>query len=261
MKLLAVIAWVSCFCLWPFQLEAERQTLHVICDIWPPYQMVEDNGIGGFSTRIVQAVFDKMGIRTLKIKPYPWKRAVVMIKNGSADALFSANHTEERALFAHYPEEMIVQSPWVMWVRGDSGLKYDALDDLRGKRVGVVRGYSYTPEFLDFVGNNAFGEEVLNDVMNFKKLNAGRVDFVVAEQRNGHHITRELGFRDIVPLEQTPVKVDGLYIIFNKRNVPPTLVEEFSEELKKFKQSPRYRNLRYRYFTFPHPSPDPLSGH
>lgn len=248
MKILTFITWMIFFSLCSVDLNAKTSVINVICDEWAPYQIVEENGVSGFSTRIVESVLEKMGIDTRRIKPYPWKRAIIMLEKGSADALFSANYTEARTEFAYYPEEMLVQSPWVMWARKDSGLKYDSLDDLKGKRVGLVRGYSYTPEFWDFIKKHASYEEVSNDVMNFKKLNAGRVDYVLAELGNGLYLAGKLGLNRIIPLKNNPVKTDGLYIIFNKKNVSRQLVDRFSDELKKFKRESLYRNLHDQYF-------------
>lgn len=250
MKIISIITWLIFFSIWSVDLNAETKAINVICDEWAPYQIVEKNRVSGFSTRIVQAVFSKMEIDIREIKAYPWKRAITMIKNGSADALFSTNYTEARTEFAYYPEEMIVQSPWVMWAREGSGLKYDSLDDLKGKSVGLVRGYSYTPEFWDFVKKHAVYEEVSNDALNFRKLNAERVDYVIAEMGNGLYLIGNLGLDRIKPFKNTPVKTDGLYIIFNKKNVPRSLVDKFSNELKKLKQESLYANLLDQYFNY-----------
>jgi polar amino acid transport system substrate-binding protein len=227
---------------------AELQMIDVICDEWPPYQIIENNHISGFSTKIVETVFERMKIDVKSIKAYPWKRAITMIENGKTDALFSANYTKERAKFAFYPEEMLVLSPWVMWVREEDNLKYESFDDLLGKKVGLVRGYSYTPEFWNFVKKHKIYEEVANDEQNFKKLNGGRVDFILAEFGNGLFIVKYLGLNKIIPLRNNPVKSDGLYIIFNKKNVTKSFVDKFSDELKKLKQESLYEYLYQEYF-------------
>lgn len=193
-------------------------------------------------------VFERMNIEFVSMKAYPWNRAIKMMENGTADALFSANYTKDRTEFAYYPKETIVDSPWVMWVRKESGLKFESLNDLIGKRVGMVRGYSYTSDFRDFIRTHTLFEEVASDEQNFRKLNGGRVHYIVAELRNGAHIVRSLGFDGIIPLDKNPVKFDGLYLIFNKRNVPRSLVDQFSVELGKLKQEPVYKALYEKYF-------------
>jgi len=213
--------------------------------------MVENARITGFSTRIVKMVFDEMKTDIGNISTYPWKRAIVMLKKGKADALFSANYTQDRTAFAFYPEEPIVISPWIMWVRKENPLKFESFEDLIGKKVGVVRGYSYTPEFWSFIKKHKIYAEVVNDEMNFKKLSAGRVDFIVAELGNGLFISRTIKLDEkIIPLLNNPIKKAGLFIIFNKNSVDKSFVDKFSTELKKIKGGSFYKYLYYKNFGF-----------
>lgn len=229
---------------------AEMEKIELICDEWPPYQIVENDQVSGFSTKVVKTVFERMKVSVKSIKAYPWKRAITMIEKGKADALFSANYTEERTKFAFYPDEKIVNSPWVMWIREEDELKFESFNDLLGKKVGLVRGYSYTPELWNFVKKHNIYEEVTNDEQNFRILNAGRVDYITAELGNGIFIVKNTGLNKIIPLKDNPLKSDGLYIIFNKKNVPKSFVEKFSEELKKLKQESLYKFLYDEYFKF-----------
>lgn len=231
-------------------VNAAIKKLYVICDEWPPYQILEGKRLSGFSTKVVETVFERMKTAIRPVKIFPWKRAITMIETGMADALFSANYTEERTRFAFYPEESIVSSPWVMWVREDEGFKFNSLNDLLGKKVGMVRGYSYTSELWNFVEKHNIYEEVPNDEINFRKLNAGRVDFIPAELGNGLHIVKKLKLNNIIPLTKNPVKTDGLYIIFNKNSVSRAFVDQFSDELQNLKKEPLYRDLYNEYFDF-----------
>ena len=247
-KIIVLIVFLSAFVT---NTNAELQNINVTCDEWPPYQIVENDYVSGFSTKVVKAVFERMKVNIKSIEVYPWKRAISMIEKGIADALFSANYTKERADFAFYPDEKIVDSPWVMWVREEDELKFESFDDLLGKKVGLVRGYSYTTDFWNFVKKHNIYEEVTNDEQNFKKLNAGRVDFIAAELGNGFYIVKNMEFNKIIiPLKENPLKSDGLYIIFNKKNVNKSFVDKFSNELKKLKQETLYKFLYEEYFKF-----------
>jgi len=225
------------------------QEMDLICDEWPPYQIVENDKITGFGTEIVKTVLERMEVKISTLHVYPWKRAITMMEKGDADALFSANYAKEREAFAWYPEEALIQSPWVLWVREEDGLKFDSFEDLKGKRFGVVRGYSYTPEFWDFIKKNAQPDEVTDDETNFRKLNMSRVDYVAAELGNGYHLLKNMKLNKIVPLKDKPIKSDGLYLIFSKKRVSKETAERFSAELKKFRQEAKYEILWKRYFS------------
>ena len=227
---------------------AGNRPLNIICDRWPPYQTVINNQVEGFSTAIVKMVFQRMQVGIDKIHAYPWRRAIAMIEAGKVDALYSANFTRERAGFARYPDEPLVTTPWVMWVREGSGLRFRSMDDLEGKRIGLVNGYSYTRELWDYVNKHRNVEIVPNDELNFKKLHAGRVDYIVADLRNGAYIVKHFGFDNLVPLMEQPIKFVGLYIIFNKKTVPQSFVVRFSEELKALKKEAVFVEMHEKYF-------------
>lgn len=223
-----------------------RKPVRLVCDIWPPYQYEESNRVTGFSTEIVEGVYDSMGLTAESIKAYPWKRALSILESGHADALFSVNYTPDRMTFALYPKEVLFEAPWVIWSRGAGG--FDSLEDLKGKRVGVVLGYSYTKEFWDFIETHCSVEKVSSDEINFKKLEFGRLDALIAEYGNGRHIVKKYGLHSVKPRLNIEIKRDGLYIMFNRDVVSESFVTEFSEKLAAYKMTAAYQELRRKYF-------------
>ena len=218
----------------------------LVCDIWPPYQFKQAGHLSGYSTDMVREVYASMGITSETITPFPWKRALTIVETGNADALFSANFTADRLTFARYPEEPLFETPWIIWTH--KGRSVASLEDLKGKRVGVVIGYSYTPEFWQFIETYCTVEKVSLDEINFKKLEFGRIDATVAEYGNGLHLLRTLRLQSVVPQPEVEIKRDGLYILFNRKNVPQSFVDEFTKKLKEFKKSARHKELREKYF-------------
>lgn len=225
---------------------AGASTHVLVCDIWPPYQVKGQDGLEGFSVEVVKAVYFRMGRETPDIVAFPWKRAVDMVKHQRALGIFSVNYTDDRAFFMRYPEEPLVVSPWVVWTR--KGDRLESLDDLKGRKVGVVLGYSYTDEFWDFIEKHADVEQVHSDQVNFHKLHAGRLDAVIAEFGNGYHLKTTLGMDRIEPNRNIVVKKDGLYIAFSRDVVSQDFVNAFSRELKAFKKTQGFYQLRQKYF-------------
>ena len=227
---------------------ASSQSLSLVCDNYPPYQIVRNGSVDGYSTRLVRVILKEMGVGITSLDVLPWKRAMGHLENNMADALFSANFTKERAAFAHYPSESLVQSPWVVWVREDTALQYNSFEDLNGGIIGVVRGYAYTPEFWQYLNRQQNFEEETDDDTNFRKLSAGRLQFVIAELGNGYQIIHDLQLQGIVPLTDRPIKTDGLFIIFNKKTVSKEFVDEFSQKLRSFRSTEAYRSIHDSYF-------------
>lgn len=224
-----------------------QEPLKLVCDIWPPYQTHYQGTVTGFSTQVVHAVLENMGAKVESTKAFPWQRALEIIRSGDAHALFSANHTPDRETFARYPSEPIVESPWTIWTKDK---EISQLTDLKGLRIGVVQGYSYTPEFWNFIETFCDVELVHSDAINFKKLSLGRLDAVAAEYGNGIQIVRSLNVSSIRPIKSITIKTDGLYVIFNKRLVSQSFVDTFSQHLSQFKKSEKYQNLYRSYFWF-----------
>jgi len=223
---------------------AEKPT-RLVCDIWPPYQTQVGDEVQGFSTEIVRAVYQRLNAPIESIMAYPWKRTLQILESGNAEALFSANHTIDRETFAFYPAEILFESPWVIWTKGSKNIQ--SLEDLKGETVGVVMGYSYTPSFWDFIQTYCKVEEVTADDINFKKLNIGRLDAIVAEYGNGRYLVEQMRLEGITPHKDIIIKKDGLHIIFSRKNVSRDFVRRFSDELKLFKTTEQYKALRHKY--------------
>jgi polar amino acid transport system substrate-binding protein len=128
-------------------------------------------------------------------------------------------------------------------------LAFHSLADLDGRTVGVVRGAAVSPEFWDFVKSHRNYEEAVDDDEDFRKLLAGRIDYVVASYANGMLERRRLQNGDLIqPLPGAVLKEDAMYLIFSKRTVSPELVNAFSKALRQFKQTGEFRAIFQRYF-------------
>lgn len=236
-------------------IHAEVKSLKIGSDDWPPYEFKAGapghEYVTGFSTEVVQAVLKKMGVGIVKIEQYPWARGEKMVIDGSIDMLFTAASSEARAQITYYPSESLMESSWAFFIRKeDEGkLKYESLNDLKGKRIGVVRAYAYTPEFWKFVETEKNIEEVSGDHANLKKLQAKRFEMIVMDYGNGLALIKSMGLSDqIVPI-QNPLKSISLYSIFTRNAlVDKDFVDRYSSALKTFKATPEYKVIFDKYF-------------
>ncbi|WP_158948158.1 substrate-binding periplasmic protein [Pseudodesulfovibrio cashew] len=223
-----------------------RQPGRLVCDNWPPYEFEDGDTVQGFSTDVVRAVYKDMGVPIESITVLPWKRALTDLEQGKADALFSANDSPIRRRFAHFPTEPLAVSPWIVWSR--KGDVPPTMDALKGRRVGVVIGFNYTPEFWDFITLYCHVQQVATDESNFLKLAQNRIDFTVAELHNGMYLLNKLALTGILPRPNLEIMRNGVYLIFNRKLVDQTFVKSFSDRLRIFKTGAAYRKLRLKYF-------------
>lgn len=233
---------------------AEEKQLNIITDEWPPYEfLVNEPGnrhISGFSTDIIVAILKKMNVGINdNIKQYPWIRADKMIREGSADLLYTATNNDEREKETYYAYEPLIDSCWSFFIRKeDEGkINYNSLDDFNGKRIGVVRGFAYPAEFRDYLKKENSFEEVTTDDLNVRKLIGKRFDIIIMDYINGLRLLKDLGVTDKVVALQKPLKKISLYAVFSKITVKKEFVDQFSTELKTFKATEEYKIIYDKY--------------
>lgn len=229
--------------------------LKIATDDWPPYEFKEgapgNEKMSGFSTEVIEAVLKKMNVEISgRIEQYPWARGEKMVIDGDVDMLYTAATSEKREKITHYPTESLMESSWSFFIRkeDEATLKYDTFDDLKGKKIGVVRAYTYTPELWAFMEKEKNFDEVVSDELNVKKLMAKRIDFIAMDFGNGMALIKKMGLADKIVVLKNPIKSASLYAIFSQKTVDKDFVNKFSAELKTFKATPEYKAIFDKYF-------------
>jgi len=231
-------------------LRSVAAPLELVTDQWIPYENLSDAAAPGFSTEVLKQVFAAMG-QEASFEEFPWARAAELVFRGERDAIFTAFYNEERAQFCYFPKEPLAQDKWILFIRSAdvSRLQFSSFEDLVGHEIAVLRGASISPEFWDFVRQHQNVTETASDETNFRMLEAGRVDFVVASSVNGARLIDALGLKgEVEPLLSRSLKEDNLYVIFSKERVSPEFVDAFSEALRQFKQTDAFRAIYHKYF-------------
>jgi polar amino acid transport system substrate-binding protein len=231
-------------------LRSMAAPLQLVTDQWIPYENLSDAEAPGFSTEILKHIFAAMG-QEASFEEFPWARAAGLVFRGERDAIFTAFYNEERARFCYFPKEPLARDKWIFFVRtADVGrLRFSSFEDLVGHEIAVLRGASISPEFWDFAHQHDNVAETASDEADFRMLEAGRVDYVVASFVNGVQLIASLGLDGkIEPLLSRSLKEDDLYVIFSKARVSQDFVDAFSEALHQFKQTEEFRAIYRKYF-------------
>lgn len=248
---LAFILVLILVCLVPLAAHGGQGSLVAGTEEWPPYAYtVPDGSIQGMSTDIVRAVLGRMGVGLGELASYPWVRGLKLLEGGGLDLLYSAVYDPARLRFGRYPKTPLFLTQWVFFIRKqDAGkLRFRSMDDLDGRRVGVVRSYSYTPEFNRYLRSGGESVEVSSDRANLELLLRGRVDYAVLEYMNGLALMARDGLGgQLVPLTGEPLGVIRLYPLFNRINVSQDFVDRFDRELAAFKRDKAYDEIVNRH--------------
>jgi polar amino acid transport system substrate-binding protein len=181
-----------------------------------------------------------------------------MVYRGERDGMFSVLRTSERERICHFPDEPLKQEKWVFFVRtADVGrLKFSSFDDLVGHDVavhepaqGVFEKPTVSPELWKFLLEHHNMIETMGNVVSFRMLAAGRVDYALANLTTGMRYMEVMGLTGTIePLLSRSVIEDGFTVCFNKARVAPSLVEAFSRALREFKKTETFQAIYRKYF-------------
>lgn len=146
---------------------------------WPPYTSATLPEQGK-SSQVVKAAFALAG-DNLTIKFYPWQRAVDEATNNPDVLGYFPEYLDPKSscIFS----DPIGHGPLGFAQKADQPVMWQSLDDLKGKKIGVVTGYVNTPEFDDKVANKTLlADTTSSDSKNLLKLANGRLDLAVIDQ-------------------------------------------------------------------------------
>lgn len=200
---------------------------------FPTMYADERRQAAGVYPAIVRRAFDKMG-EPVHLVAEPFKRVLADLRGGKM-GVGSLVQTAERGALADFSAPYMVEQVAVYYRRG--GEPYLGLDSLRGRNVGVIRGWSYERRFDAARAAGQFNvEEVGSDVQNFLKLNAGRIDYALATTLAGEALSAEPRFAGIVASPQLLVSVP-IRIAFNKAAGRKALLRRFDDTIQAMRAS------------------------
>lgn len=118
------------------------------------------------------------------IKRYPWPRAERNARAG-AGLIFGLPKNAERLRDLRYSDPAGSTTLWLV-TRSDATFPFNTLDDLRGKTIGAVRGYTYGEDF-ERRRNKVFrvDDDIASRSARLQRLLLKRVDAVLLVQPSG----------------------------------------------------------------------------
>ena len=210
-------------------LMVQAQPLIAIDNANPPFMYQHQGQPKGLYPVLLQGVFQRAGI-TVEIQAMPWKRALMRGGRGEL-GIGGIYKTASRLAIFDY-SQTIFEEKLIVYVRRGTATSFHALSDLYGKRVGVIRGWSYT-EALDKALNDGsiMARASGSDEANFKMLALGRLDAVIAIELAGQHIVQQLQLDQVVAL-QPALSINSTHLVFAKQAKQQALLQRFDQSLE-----------------------------
>ena len=242
MKEIKIIVFIIILSIPFFAVNGKSEAITLGYVEFPPYEYEKDGKPAGIQVAIVKTLFKRAGI-PLKLRPLPFKRAYEKAKHGEIHGLFNFYKIKKRLPYFDYSEP-VIENPLVFFVRKDSNIKFNTIKDLRGLKVGVIRGYTYGEGFDESL---LFLREPTNShLSNFQKLISRRIDAYCCDKLVGIHVTRQNNLWSEIKILPASLKVMDGHIGFTKgKHID--VIEKINVQIRIMKQNKEIDQIVIQY--------------
>jgi len=201
----------------------------------PPFMFLTSDGkASGIYPAIITEAFERMGV-PVKVSAIPWKRALANMEMGEA-GVAGIYKTIERSGKCDFSDYLFVEKVQVI-VLAKRMFPYSGLQSLQGKRLGVLRGWSYGDEFDKARAAGLFTvEEVESDAQNLAKLKNDRLDAVLAIKESGDASMSGFGSPQAFVALEPPLSETPTYLAFSRQADKAELLKSFNKALASMRQ-------------------------
>ena len=221
--------------------EAVRPAIVVDVDAEnPPFMSSRAGDAVGLYPALIRAALGRCH-DNVRVQAKPWRRAFVEIDKAQAGVGGLYRNAERLAKY-DFSDPIYVENIAVFY-RTVQPFDFRTVADLYGKRVGVLRGWSYGDDFDVAKRNGSIAtEEVSSDRSNFLKLTDGRLDAVLAIEESGQAAMAASGLHGI---EQANAYLASypVYLAFSKKAAKSDLLVCFNKALAEMKQDGAFERI------------------
>ncbi len=233
----------------------ENNKLSIYVDnSYPPYMYgLEGGGIkaDGLYPKLIEAIIKKAGLNA-KIQAYPWKRALMHGDNGSG-AVGGAYKNDERIKKYDFSNPLY-QEKIVVFVNTNRQFKFNSLEDLKGKVVGVNRGWSYGQKFDTARENKLFEVDIANNsTALFTRLAFNRIDCIILDKLSGEAFVKKT--KQLIKMNlnmnkdcniitlSPPLTVNNAYLMIPKKLKMSDFLKKFNQTLAQIHKDGTYEKI------------------
>ena len=222
----------------------------------PPAEFSLNGEGAGRNVEIAREGLKRMGFDSV-VRILPWKRALIMVEKGGADAIIDAAYTRERARFLFYPDEEIYVEEWYLFRRTGNPITVDRdLGNAGLFSLGVSRGFEYGGLIQEAIDNRLFKEiqAVTGNQMNIRKLAGNRFDLFVGVKLTVLYLAKQMGYGDqieVVPMTETGkpylLSASKTYLAFSRKTMTADMADRFSQVLVQMKADGTIKKIETKY--------------
>ena len=162
---------------------------------WPPFNFNENGEARGFSIDYMNLIAQKIGVGVRYVGGYTWYEFLRMINTDKLDIIDNIAITPERKRSIAFTRPYI-DLQHAIYTNVDNQIYY-TLEDLRGKRVALVRGF-FIQQYLAKHYPGIRQVLVPDQLQALKLLSLGKVDAVVGKQVVVDYLMRKYLISNII---------------------------------------------------------------
>ncbi len=223
------------------------QTIQIVTEDYPPYNYKENDQLTGFSTEIIKAVVQEVGIKA-KFGLYPWPRAYNMALKMENTLIYTIARNQKRENLFKWVGPIASRTIFLYKLKERDDIQVNSLEDSKKYKIGCVRNDGFSLYMISkgfVIGKNL--KQVHNEELNIKKLFHGRFDLVANVELYMAFKVKSLGldFNKLEKVYELPDK-SAYYMAFNIKT-SDNIVRQFQEALNKIKQDGTYQRIAGKY--------------
>lgn len=228
----------------------QAESIQVVTEELPPYNMTVDGRLTGMSTEVVQAVLKEADL-SASIQSMPWARAYDLALHDDNVLIYSIARIPERELLFQWVGA-IAPTRWYMYALASRPIALKNLDDARGYQNGVVK-QDVGEQYLTAHGfSNGLNLQSSNRrELNYEKLKSAHIDLWIANELNALWLARQAGDDPAVTLLRALPLPDlggdaGLFMAFSLKT-PAATVERARQALKRIQDNGTYAAIARKW--------------
>ncbi|WP_158253617.1 substrate-binding periplasmic protein [Chromobacterium alticapitis] len=210
----------------------------------PPLMYAGPHGAGGLYPSLIAKICERAGI-AVTLRAGSWRLALLELSKGRA-AAGGIIKTAEREKQFDFSLPLFYERVVMAYPAG--ALPYHKLEELDGKRVGVMAGWSYGDAFDQARKDGKFSAlDGDSDEQNLRQLKLGRLDVVLGIRESLQLALREGGYHDVA-LSQEVLVTNPSFLAINKASQQQALLTRFNLALQAMRRDGGYDALLRDFF-------------
>ena len=230
--------------------------LRVIGVIDEPNRWLDDAGKPvGIDVDILAELMQRLGLHYQLVLTSSALRALDSCQqpHPSVDMYLTLSYRPEREAWLLYPSQSHISFRWNFFALQEAlpRLHFERYEDLKGLRIGVTKGFAYTPEFWRAVEQVPLRiDSMVKNELQLDKLLKGRNDLVPLNTSLTLYQLQKQGLQERVGFLPKPLADKPYYNVFCRgSDYPdlPTLVQRYDAVLQEMQQDGTLARIYARY--------------